>query len=48
MQLYLYNNINIKPYVILIVRVLDEDEYTYIQENMINIGQILIEDDIAD
>jgi len=48
MQLYLFNNINIKPYVILIVRVLDEDEYTYIQENMINIGQILIEDDIAD
>jgi len=46
MQLYLYNNI--KPYVILIVRVLDEDEYEYIQKNMINISQILIEDYIVD
>jgi hypothetical protein len=48
MQLYLFNNIKIKPYVILIVRVLDEQEYEYIQNNFTNIFEILIEDDIAD
>jgi hypothetical protein len=47
MQLYLFNNIKIKPYVILIVRVLDEQEYEYIQNNFTNIFEILIEDDIA-
>jgi len=42
MQLYLFNNIKIKPYVILIVRVLDEQEYEYIQNNFTNIFEILI------
>jgi hypothetical protein len=48
MQLYLFNNKNIKPYVILIVRVTDEDEYIYIQNNFTNIFDILINDDVVD
>ena len=32
MQLYLFNNIRTKPYVILIVRVLDEEEYEFDDE----------------
>ncbi len=48
MQLYLFNNIKIKPYVILIIRVLDEEEYVYIQNNFENIFEILLEDDVID
>ena len=47
MQLYLFNNIKIKPYVILIVKVLDEKEYEYIQNNFTNIFEILIGDGIT-
>ena len=47
MQLYLFNNIKIKPFIILIVRVLDDDELEYINENMIDIFQLLIDDNIA-
>lgn len=48
MQLYLYNNIKIKPYVILIIRVTDLSEYEFIQNNMVNITEILLNDDTID
>ncbi len=48
MQLYLFNNKKIKPYVILIVRVVDEEEYNYIKNNFTNIFDILINDDIIE
>lgn len=48
MQLYLFNNIKIKPYVILIVRVIDEEEYIYMQNNFTNIFDILLDDDAID
>lgn len=43
MQLYLFNN---KPFCILIVRVTDEEEYSYIQDNFDSIHEILYTDNM--
>ena len=46
MYLYLFNKIKIKPYVILIVRVVDEKEYSFITENITNLSEILLDDEV--
>jgi hypothetical protein len=46
MYLYLFNKIKIKPYVILIVRVVDEKEYSFITENITNLLEILLDDEV--
>jgi hypothetical protein len=48
MYLYLFNKVKIKPYVILIVRVVDEKEYSFITENITNLSEILLDDEVID
>jgi hypothetical protein len=48
MYLYLFNKIKIKPYVILIVRVVDEKEYSFITENVTSLSEILLDDEVID
>jgi len=48
MYLYLFNNIKVKPYVILIVKIIDEKEYIFIIKNIQNIINILLNDDVID
>lgn len=48
MYLYLFNKIKIKPYVILIVRVLDEEEYYFIIKNITSLSEILLDDEVID
>ncbi len=47
MQLYFFNPSDIKPFIFLIVRVLDDEEYEYITANFTNIFELLIEDNLA-
>ena len=47
MQLYLFDTNDCKPYIIFIVRVLDENELNYIKNNMTSIFELLIEDNMA-
>lgn len=46
MYLYLFNKVKIKPYVILIVRVVDEKEYSIITENITSLSEILLDDKV--
>jgi hypothetical protein len=48
MYLYLFNKIKIKPYVLLVVIVVDEKEYSFILDNITNIAYILLDDDVID
>jgi hypothetical protein len=48
MYLYLFNKVKIKPYVILIVRVVDEKEYSFITENITSLSEILLDDEVID
>jgi hypothetical protein len=48
MYLYLFNQIKIKPYVILIIRIVDEKEYSFIIENITNLSEILLDDEVID
>lgn len=48
MYLYLFNKVKIKPYIILIVRVMDEKEYSFITENITSLSEILLDDEVID
>ena len=48
MYLYLFNKIKIKPYVLLVVIVVDEKEYSFILDNITNIADILLNDEVID